>query len=336
MQNLRQTGQRRGANRAFAAERKRMSAVEVIITEVGLRDGLQNTKNFMPTAAKKSWIGAEAAAGVQRIEVCSFVPPKLIPQFVDADEVLAYANSLPHLTPVVLVPNLKGCERALAAGARHITAPISVSEAHSMNNVRKTTRQAIDDFVSMVELVRSQTSGHRAQLVGACATAFGCSLQGAVAEDEVVRVALALREAGADAISLADTVGYANPEQVKRLFKKVRLAIGEDFPIEAHFHNTRGLGLANALAAYEVGVRNFDSTLGGLGGCPWAPGASGNVVTEDLVFMLESMGVNTGIDLSKLIEVRKTAFAELPDAELYGHMSKAGLPKGYRPLAPAP
>ena len=311
-----------------------MSAVDVTISEVGPRDGLQNTKSFMPTEAKKAWISAEAAAGVHEIEVCSFVPAKLIPQFVDAEEVLAHANAVAGLTPVVLVPNFKGCERAIAAGARRITVPISVSEAHSMSNVRKTTMQAVEDFARMVDLAKAQPAGQRPQLVGACSTAFGCSLQGAVAENDVVRVAVALREAGADAISLADTVGYANPAQVQRLFKIVRAAIGEDFPIEAHFHNTRGLGLANALAAYEVGVRNFDSTLGGLGGCPWAPGASGNVVTEDLVFMFESMGVRTGIDIDKLVEVRKV-FAALPDAELYGHIAKAGLPKGYQPLSRA-
>lgn len=311
-----------------------MSAVDVTISEVGPRDGLQNTKSFMPTEAKKAWISAEAAAGVHEIEVCSFVPAKLIPQFVDAEEVLAHANAVAGLTPVVLVPNFKGCERAIAAGARRITVPISVSEAHSMSNVRKTTMQAVEDFARMVDLAKSQPAGQRPQLVGACSTAFGCSLQGAVAENDVVRVAVALREAGADAISLADTVGYANPAQVQRLFKIVRAAIGEDLPIEAHFHNTRGLGLANALAAYEVGVRNFDSTLGGLGGCPWAPGASGNVVTEDLVFMFESMGVRTGIDIDKLVEVRKV-FAALPDAELYGHIAKAGLPKGYQPLSRA-
>ncbi|TSA13298.1 MAG: hydroxymethylglutaryl-CoA lyase [Betaproteobacteria bacterium] len=310
-----------------------MDAVEVTISEVGPRDGLQNTKSFMPTAAKKAWISAEAAAGVHEIEVCSFVPAKLIPQFVDAEEVLAHANSVDGLTAVVLVPNLKGCERAIGAGARRITVPVSVSEAHSMSNVRKTTAQAIEEFVRMADLVRSQPKGKRPQLVGACSTAFGCSLQGVVAEQDVLRVALALRAAGADSISLADTVGYANPEQVKRLFGSVRKAIGEDFAIEAHFHNTRGLGLANALAAYEAGVRNFDSTLGGLGGCPWAPGASGNVVTEDLVFMFESMGVRTGVDINKLIEVRNTVFAALPDAELYGHISKAGLPKGFRPLS---
>jgi len=310
-----------------------MSAVDVTISEVGPRDGLQNTKSFMPTAAKKAWISAEYAAGVRAIEVCSFVPARLIPQFVDAEEVLAYANTVPGLTPVVLVPNFKGCERALACGARRVIVPISVSEAHSMSNVRKTTAQAIEDFVRMAALVRSQEQAKRAQLVGACSTAFGCSLQGVVAEEDVVRVAVALREAGADAISLADTVGYANPEQVKRLFRKVRKAIGEDFAIEAHFHNTRGLGLANALAAYEAGVRSFDSTLGGLGGCPFAPGASGNVVTEDLVFMFESMGVSTGIDIGKLITVRNTVFAALPDAELYGHISKAGLPMGFQPVS---
>jgi hydroxymethylglutaryl-CoA lyase len=312
-----------------------MNTAEVSISEVGPRDGLQNTKSFMPTAAKKAWISAEAAAGVRSIEVCSFVPAKLIPQFVDAAEVLAHANSIPGLTPVVLVPNFKGCEHAVAAGARRVIVPISVSEAHSMSNVRKSTAQAIEDFARMGDLVRSQGQAGRPQLVGACSTAFGCSLQGTVAEEDVVRVAVALREAGADAISLADTVGYANPEQVKRLFRKVRKAIGEDFEIEAHFHNTRGLGLANALAAYEVGVRSFDSTLGGLGGCPFAPGASGNVVTEDLVFMFESMGVKTGIDIDKLIAVRNTVFTALPDAELYGHISKAGLPKGFQPLSRA-
>lgn len=312
-----------------------MNAADVTISEVGLRDGLQNTKSFMPTAAKKAWISAESAAGVRVIEVCSFVPAKLIPQFVDAEEVLAHANAIAGLTPVVLVPNLKGCERALAAGARRVIVPISVSEAHSMSNVRKTTAQAIEDFARMAELVRSQAPAGRARLIGACSTAFGCSLQGQVAEEDVVRVALALRESGADAISLADTVGYANPEQVKRLFRTVRKAVGEDYDIEAHFHNTRGLGLANALAAYEVGVRSFDSTLGGLGGCPFAPGASGNVVTEDLVFMFESMGVRTGIDIEKLIGVRNTVFAALPDAELYGHISRAGLPKGFQPLSRA-
>ena len=310
-----------------------MDPVDVVISEVGPRDGLQNTKGFMPTVAKKAWISAEAAAGVRRIEVCSFVPSKLIPQFVDADQVLAHANGIAGLTPVVLAPNFKGCERAINAGARRITVPISVSDAHSMNNVRRTTLQAVEDFVRMAELVKSQPEGRRPQLVGACATAFGCSLQGAVPEDDVVRVAVALREAGADVIALADTVGYANPQQVKRLFGKVRKAIGADIDIDAHFHNTRGLGIANALAAYEVGVCNFDSTLGGLGGCPWAPGASGNVVTEDLVFMFESMGVRTGIDMEKLIEVRNRAFAELPDAELYGHISRSGLPKGYTPLS---
>ncbi len=312
-----------------------MQAIDVAITEVGPRDGLQNTTSFMPTAAKKAWISAEAAAGVRAIEVCSFVPAKLIPQFADAEEVLAHANSVTGLTAVVLVPNLKGCERALAAGARRVMVPISVSEAHSMSNVRKTSAQAIGEFARMAELVRAQPAERRAQLVGACSTAFGCSLQGAVAESDVLRVALALRAAGADAITLADTVGYANPEQVKRLFGKVRKAIGEDCAIEAHFHNTRGLGLANALAAYEAGVRHFDSTLGGLGGCPFAPGASGNVVTEDMVFMFESMGVKTGIDLAKLIEVRQTAFAALPGAELYGHISKAGLPKGFEASAQA-
>jgi hydroxymethylglutaryl-CoA lyase len=306
-----------------------MAQREVFLTEVGPRDGLQIAKDFMPTEEKKAWIKAEYEAGVPTIEVCSFVPVKLLPQFVDAAEVLAYANSLPGLGVEVLVPNYKGCERAVAAGARVVTVPVSVSEAHSQSNVRKSTMEQVEEVKRMCELRDSLPEGQRFRVMGACSTAFGCTIQGDVPVDAVVRAAVALQAAGVDELSLADTVGYANPVQIKKVFKAVRAAVGPDILIEAHFHNTRGLGLANCLAAFEVGVRHFDSTLGGLGGCPYAPNASGNVVTEDLAFMFESMGVSTGIDLDLLVQVREMIRPQLPQTEFYGHLSVAGKPKNF-------
>ena len=306
-----------------------MTQRDVFLTEVGPRDGLQIAKDFMPTEEKKAWIRAEYEAGVPVIEVCSFVPVKLLPQFVDAAEVLAYANSLPGLGVEVLVPNFKGCERAAAAGARVVTVPVSVSEAHSLSNVRKSTMEQIEEVARMCELRDSLPADQRFRVMGACSTAFGCTIQGDVSVDAVVRAAVALQAAGVDELSLADTVGYANPVQIKKVFKAVRAAVGPEILIEAHFHNTRGLGLANCLAAYEVGVRHFDSTLGGLGGCPYAPNASGNVVTEDLAFMFESMGVSTGIDLDKLVQVREMIRPQLPQTEFYGHLSVAGKPKNF-------
>jgi hydroxymethylglutaryl-CoA lyase len=313
-----------------------MKAADVIITEVGPRDGLQNTKSFMPTAAKQAWISAEAATGVHAIDVCSSVPAGQAHPAVRRRRGSARIRRChPRLDTGGAGAQLQGLRArpSRRRAPRHRADPRVRGAQHE--------QRAQDHGTGDRGLCPHGRSGAIASERQTCATS-GCLFHrfrllaaGGVAEDDVVRVAVALRQAGADAISLADTVGYANPRQVKRLFQKVRKAIGEDFDIEAHFHNTRGLGLANALAAYEVGVHNFDSTLGGLGGCPWAPGASGNVVTEDLVFMFESMGVNTGIDIGKLIEVRQTAFAALPDAEFYGHISKAGLPKGYQPLSRA-
>src|SRR6059036_1125549 len=271
---------------------------QVHICEVGPRDGLQNAKHLMPTAAKKSWIRALADAGLKEIEVGSFVPPKLIPAMADTAEIVAYARTIPGIKVIALAPNLKGFQRALEAGAQKVTFPVSASRQHSESNVRMTPDQ-------MVEEVRkcAQYPHPGVEIEGAVSTAFGCTMQGAVPEDDVVRIATKLAEF-CDAVALADTVGYANPAQVKRIFSRVKREIGEKLE-GAHFHNTRGLGLANALAAYEEGVRHFDSSMGGLGGCPFAPGASGNVVTEDLVFMFESMGLSTGIDLEKLFTARE-------------------------------
>jgi hydroxymethylglutaryl-CoA lyase len=299
---------------------------QVHICEVGPRDGLQNAKHLMPTAAKKAWIRALSDAGLREIEVGSFVPPRLIPAMADTAEIVAFARTIPGLKVVALAPNLKGFQRALEAGAHKVTFPVSASRQHSESNVRMTPEQ-------MVEEVRkcAQFPHPGVELEGAVSTAFGCTMQGVVPEDDVVRIAERLAEF-CDGVALADTVGYANPAQVRRVFRRVKERIGGKLE-GAHFHNTRGLGLANALAAYEEGVRAFDSSLGGLGGCPFAPGASGNVITEDLVFMFESMGVTTGIDLDKLFAARKLMSEAIPDEPVYGHMALAGLPKGFRAAA---
>ena len=299
---------------------------DVLICEVGPRDGLQNAKHLMPTEAKRAWIGALAAAGLREIEVGSFVPPKLIPAMADTGEIVAYARTLPGVKVVALAPNLKGFQRALAAGAHKVTFPVSASREHSLSNVRMTPQEMVEEVRRCAQLPHPGV-----EIEGAVSTAFGCTLQGAVPEDEVVRIAEALAEF-CDGVALADTVGYANPAQVRRVFRRVRESIGDKLE-GAHFHNTRGLGLANALAAYEEGVRAFDSSMGGLGGCPFAPGASGNVITEDLVFMFEAMGVRTGIDLEKLFAARQILVAAIPREPVYGHTPLAGLPKGFRAAA---
>ena len=298
----------------------------VHICEVGPRDGLQNARHLMPTAAKKAWIAALADAGLTEIEVGSFVPPKLIPAMADTAEIVAFSRTLKNLKVVALAPNLKGFERALAAGAHKVTFPVSASRRHSESNVRMTPERMVEEVRKCAAVPHSGV-----EIEGAVSTAFGCTMQGAVPEEEVVRIAATLAEF-CDGVALADTVGYANPAQVRRVFSKVRAAIGNKLE-GAHFHDTRGLGIANALAAYEEGVRSFDSSMGGLGGCPFAPGASGNVITEDLVFMFEAMGVRTGIDLDKLFKARAVLVQAIPEEPVYGHTPVAGLPNGFR--APA-
>jgi hydroxymethylglutaryl-CoA lyase len=299
---------------------------EVLISEVGPRDGLQSVKGTMPTAAKKTWLGALHAAGLREIEVASFVPAKLLPQMADAAEVVAFARTLPALTVMALVPNVRGAEAALAAGAHKLTIPLSASAAHSLANVRKTREEMVEEVRRIVAL-KNERAPH-VHVEANISTAFGCTIQGEVAEDDVVRLAAQAIAAGADESGLSDTTGMANPAQVRRLFRRLFAEIG-DRAGAAHMHNTRGLGLANCLAAYDVGVRTFDSSLGGLGGCPYAPGASGNVVTEDLVFMFEAMGVRTGVDLHKLIAARAPLAQGLPGEPLYGMTPEAGLPRGF-------
>jgi hydroxymethylglutaryl-CoA lyase len=300
---------------------------EVLISEVGPRDGLQSVKATMPTDDKLRWIDALAAAGLREIEVASFVPAKLLPQMADAAQVVQHALQHSGVRVMALVPNLRGAQAALEAGAQKLTLPVSASPAHSMANVRKTPEAMVEEVAAVLRL-RDQIAPGVPVEVG-MSTAFGCTLQGVVPEDDVLRLAVQLAEVGVDEVGLSDTTGMANPAQVRRLFTRLRQEIGPRAGA-AHMHNTRGLGLANCLAAYEAGVRTFDSSLGGLGGCPYAPGASGNVVTEDLVFMLEAMGVSTGIDLPLLMAARLPLQTGLPGEPLYGMTPEAGLPKGWR------
>ncbi|MDP3189898.1 hydroxymethylglutaryl-CoA lyase, partial [Rhodoferax sp.] len=285
------------------------STPDVLISEVGPRDGLQSVKATMPTADKFKWIDALVAAGLREIEVCSFVPAKLLPQMADAAEVVQHALQYPGVTVMALVPNLRGAEAALRSGVHKLTIPCSASEAHSLANVRKSRKDMVEEVRAIVRLRDAIAPG--VKIEAGLSTAFGCTIQGEVTDDDVVWMAEQVVAAGVDEAGLSDTTGMANPAQVRRLFNKVRAAIG-DKTGAAHMHNTRGLGLANCLAAYDVGVRTFDASLGGLGGCPYAPGASGNVVTEDLVFMFEAMGVHTGVDIEKLIAAREPLMAGLP------------------------
>jgi hydroxymethylglutaryl-CoA lyase len=303
---------------------------KVIICEVGPRDGLQIAKSRMATATKTRWIAAIAAAGVPEIEVGSFVPPRLIPQMADTAEIVAEALTIPGLLVAALAPNLRGAQAAYAAGAHRISIPVSVSEGHSRSNLNKTPAEQIEEVGRVVQWVRSQPRRMVVQV--GCSTAFGCSIDGVVPPGKVIEVATGLVDAGVDEVSLADTVGYAHPAQIRSLVRAVQAAIGAKLT-GLHLHDTMGLALANALAGLEEGVRQFDSCLAGLGGCPYAPGASGNVVTEDLVFMLESMGFETGIDLGTLIAARAILQDALPAESLHGQVPRAGIPKTFRKAA---
>ena len=305
-----------------------MKDIDVIVREVGLRDGLQIHPTFMPTESKIAWIEAEAAAGMSEIEVTSYVPPKLIPQFIDAEEVTRRALAIPGLTVAALIPNSRGAERGLALGVHKLNFVMSVSKTHNLKNVRREREESVADFRKIVELVKAQPESRRPRIVGGLSTALGCSFEGRVPVADVVKYALLLAEAGADELVVADTVGYADPAQVRAVFKAVMAEIGS-LPLAAHFHDTRGTGLANVATALECGVRRFDASLAGLGGCPFAPGATGNIVMDDLCFMLDSMGLTTGVDLQKLLDVREIVRTALPDIEMHGALARAGLPRNY-------
>ena len=305
---------------------------QAIIREMGLRDGLQSIAAVMPTAQKLEWIQGAYDAGQREIEVGSFVPARLLPQLADTAEVLAFAKTLPGLKASVLVPNLKGAERAIECGAELMLVPLSASHAHSLANLRKTPDEVVAD-IARIRAARD-AAGSRTRIEVGMSTAFGCTLQGEVAPSEVVRLVAAVLDAGVDCVSLADTVGYADPGMVRNLFELVRGVAGDKLTC-AHFHDTRGLGLANVYAALEVGITRFDACLGGIGGCPHAPGASGNVTTEDLAYMLASMGIATGLDFDALLALRKKLARWLEGETLHGTLWRAGLPKTMREAATA-
>ncbi|MBS0418748.1 MAG: hydroxymethylglutaryl-CoA lyase [Proteobacteria bacterium] len=304
---------------------------DVRVREVGLRDGLQIIGTFMPTADKKEWIDRCVAAGFRELEICAFVPEKYIPQFRDANEVAVYASERPSLLPAALVPNLKGAERALAAGVGKLVCIISATEAFSQANLRRSKAQSMEELAAIVRLRdRAANSEYRAIIQVGISVAFGCPFEGRVPDSLVLSAAVAAAKAGADEISLADTAGQGDPGQVRRVFR----ALAKELPHlshAAHLHDTRGTGLANVLAALEEGVGSFDASIAGLGGCPNSPGATGNIATEDLVFMLEAMGLDTGIDVQRLLEMRAFVAERLPEVRLFGHIGHAGLPKGFVP-----
>ena len=299
------------------------------LCEVGPRDGLQMAKTRMTTEDKMLWIAALAASGLQEIEVGSFVPPRVIPQMADTQAVTEAAVRIPGLIVQALAPNVRGAQGAYAAGAHRISIPVSVSEGHSRANLNRSPAEQVEEVARMVAWVRAQA--RPMTVIAACSTAFGCSIDGAVPTAAVVAVAQGLAEAGADAVMLCDTVGYGNPAQIKEVVRATRDAIGETL-WGLHLHDTCGLGIANALAGIEEGIRNFDACQAGLGGCPYAPGASGNIVMEDLVFMLESMGFHTGVDLEKLLAARALLRAGLPDEPMHGQLPKAGIPRTFHPV----
>lgn len=299
----------------------------VTIREVGLRDGLQSIATIVPTAAKIEWIRDAYAAGQREIEVGSFVPARLLPQLADTAEVLAFAKTLPGLTASVLVPNLKGAERAIDQQAEWMLLPLSASHAHSLANLRKTPDEVVAD-IAKIRAARD-AAGSSTRLEVGMSTAFGCTIQGHVDPDEVLRLVKAVLDVGADAVSLADTVGYADPGMVRSLFEKILPVAGGKLNC-GHFHDTRGLGLANVYAALELGISRFDACIGGIGGCPHAPGASGNVATEDVAYMLASMKIETGQDFDALLKLRAKVAKWLEGETLHGTLWRAGLPKTMR------
>ena len=298
---------------------------KVILREVGLRDGLQLVKTFPSTSAKQRWIRDEYAAGVRHFEVGSFLPAKTFPQFADVRDIVATIASLPGAYGIALALNERGVNEALASGVAEVATVVSATEEHSQANANRSRESAIANVKRLCEL--RDASSHKPVVNAAISMALGCSIVGPVDPKEAVRIAEKLFEAGVDMVAVADTVGYAGPKQVGELTKAV-VKIAGSKPVCVHLHDTRGMGIANASAALDAGARVLDGSLGGLGGCPFAPGATGNVVFEDLVFLCESKGFPTGIDLEKLIAVRSILRAEMPEESLYGGLARAGLPCG--------
>ena len=296
----------------------------VTVREVGLRDGLQSIGRVLPTAHKLDWLRQAHGAGLREIEVGSFVPARLLPQLADTAELVACAKTLPGLVTSVLVPNLKGALRAIETRADAMLLPLSASHAHSLANLRK----APDEVVADIATIRAErdAAGSKCLIEVGISTAFGCTIQGRVDPDEVLRLLQAVLDAGVDRVGLADTVGYADPAAVASLFERAFKVAGQQLAC-GRFHDTRGLGMANVYAAWQAGVRRFDACIAGLGGCPHAPGASGNVATEDLAYLFASMGQPTGLDIGRLLALRANVASWLAGETLHGTLWRAGLPK---------
>ena len=297
----------------------------VSLREVGLRDGLQLVKKFPTTAAKQRWIREEYAAGVRHFEVGSFLPAKTFPQFADVRDIVKTVAELPGAHGVALALNERGVNEALASGVAEIASVVSATEEHSQANANRSRESAIANVKRLCDL--RDASSHKPVVNAGISMALGCSIVGPVDPNEVIRIAEKLYEVGVDMVAVADTVGYAGPKQVGELTRAV-VRIAGSKPVCVHLHDTRGMGIANASAALDAGARVLDGSLGGLGGCPFAPGATGNVVFEDLVFLCESKGFATGIDIERLVAVRAILRAEMPGEALYGGLARAGLPRG--------
>jgi hydroxymethylglutaryl-CoA lyase len=295
----------------------------VSLREVGLRDGLQLVKKFPSTAAKQRWIREEYGAGVRHFEVGSFLPASTFPQFADVRDMVRTVAALPGAHGVALALNERGVDEALASGVAEIASVVSATEEHSQANARRSRDQAIANVKRLCEL--RDASEHKPLINAAISMALGCSIAGPVDPKEVLKLVEKCLEAGVDFVAIADTVGYAGPKQVGDLTRAVVKLSGAK-PVCIHLHDTRGMGIANASAALDAGARILDGSLGGLGGCPFAPGATGNVVFEDLAFLCESKGFSTGIDIEKLVAVRSILKAEMPHEPLYGGLARAGLP----------
>ena len=308
-----------------------MRSPDIEISEVGPRDGLQSISPIMPTAAKKAWITALAAAGIPEIEVGSFVPATVLPQLADTAELVTHARGIKGLAVAVLVPNLRGAQNALKVGPHKMTLPLSVSETHSLKNLKRTHAQVLEEVRGIRAAIDAMPLSQRPRLEGSLSTAFGCTLEGRVPEGKVLDMAEKLVAAGCDEVGLSDTTGFASPLQVRDYTRHIWELLGRDKLNGIHLHNTRGQGLANVMAALEVGLTTIDASMGGIGGCPFAPGASGNIVTEDLVFLLESQGLRTGVNFEALFAARQVLAEALPGVELYGFTPEAGLPKDFEP-----
>ena len=295
----------------------------VSLREVGLRDGLQLVKTFPSTAAKQRWLREEFGAGVRHFEVGSFLPASSFPQFVDVRDIVRTVAALRGAHGIALTLNERGVNEALASGVAEVATVVSATEEHSQANANRSRDSAIANVRRLCEL--RDGSAHKPLVNAAISMALGCSISGPVDPKEVLKLVDKCLEAGVDFVAIADTVGYAGPKQVGELTRAAVKLSGAK-PVCVHLHDTRGMGIANASAALDAGARILDGSLGGLGGCPFAPGATGNVVFEDLAFLCESKGFATGIDIEKLIGVRGILRSEMPGETLYGGLARAGLP----------